>query len=42
MTNNKEKVMTSGYRYACLSIKLLLAALTIMVPCSARAMTIQG
>jgi len=34
--------MTGCYRYACLSINLLLAAVIIMQPGSARAMTIQG
>ena len=34
--------MTGCYRYACLSINLLLAAVIIMQPGSTRAMTIQG
>lgn len=37
MTRNWEKIMTGSYLCACLSIHLLLAAVRVMVPGSARA-----
>lgn len=42
VTHRLEKIMTNGYRYACLSCSLLLAAVIVMVPGSARALTVQG
>jgi hypothetical protein len=42
MTNHIKKVIISDYRFACLSSILLLAAVIIMSPGSARAMTVQG
>jgi hypothetical protein len=42
MTWNWEKIMTGSYRSTSLSIHLLLAAVLVLAPCSARALTVQG